>query len=99
MTAPQHLYRIYITTSVSDRNRWEAHISQGDQVLERVGARSMATLMFHVRAVIADHTSGNKPQAKPVEAPTPKPKASKKPKAPAAPAVEEITTTETEVTE
>jgi hypothetical protein len=57
----------------------------------------MATLMFHVRAAIADHASGNKPQAKQTEAPKPKPKASKKPKAPAAPAVE--ITNETEVTE
>jgi hypothetical protein len=97
MSEPKHLYRIHITTSVSHINRYEAHISQGDQTLERLGARSMATLMFHVRAAIADHASGNKPQAKQTEAPKPKPKASKKPKAPAAPAVE--ITNETEVTE
>jgi hypothetical protein len=91
--------------SLDSRAKYVAHVFSGEQVIDRVSARTMATLLFHVRNVIADDHANTtpkrtQPKATNSEAPKPKTKASKKPTATTAPVVESVVeTTETEVTE
>jgi hypothetical protein len=99
------IYKIVIMESLDDRAKYVAHVFSGEQVIDRVSARTMATLLFHVRKTIAEayapQTKPARPQTTNSEAPKPTPKPrKKKPTATTAPVVSnENEPTETEANE